>query len=189
MFASKLITLSVLSGTLTLLSATDFYPVSVQSASAQEIAAPIPTETPRAATQTAYSTTARSHSDSRIVLSLEARRVYLYKGNMLVSSYPVAVGTEETPTPTGEFTISKMIVDPIWENPWTGEITAPGPDSALGVRWLEFAASEEGAFGFHGTPTIESIGQAASNGCVRLRNEDVVALFSQVSVGTSVIVQ
>ena len=127
--------------------------------------------------------------NSRIVLSLEKRRVYLYQNNMLVSSYPVGIGAEETPTPIGEFEISKMVVDPVWQSPWTGEITPPGPDSALGLRWLEFTASEEGAYGFHGTPTIESIGQAASNGCVRMRNEDVVALFSQVSIGTTVVVQ
>ena len=142
-----------------------------------------------AVTQTAYSTGAQVASSSRIVLNLEMRRVYLYQNDMLVSSYPVAVGTTQTPTPTGQFTVSKMIVDPIWQSPWTGEITPPGPDSALGLRWIEFATSEEGAFGFHGTPTIESIGEAASNGCVRMRNEDVVALFSRVSVGTPVIIQ
>ncbi|MEO0647818.1 MAG: L,D-transpeptidase, partial [Cyanobacteria bacterium J06650_10] len=51
------------------------------------------------------------------------------------------------------------------------------------------ASTEAGSFGFHGTPTIESIGQAASNGCVRMYNEDVVALFSQVSVGTPVLIE
>jgi len=143
----------------------------------------------RAATRTAYATGTRAQTNSRIVLNLEKRRVYLYKEGMLVSSYPVAIGTAQTPTPTGEFAISKMVVDPVWQSPWTGEVTPPGPDSALGLRWLEFATSDEGEFGFHGTPTIDSIGQAASNGCVRLRNEDVVALFSQVSIGTPVIVQ
>ena len=169
-------------------------PASAQSQIAQsQIAQSTPITTPpeasRTATRTAYSTAAQTQTDSRIVLNLGDRRVYLYRGAMLVSSYPVAIGTDETPTPKGQFTISKMVVDPVWQSPWTGEITPPGPDSALGLRWLEFATSEEGAFGFHGTPTIESIGQAASNGCVRMRNEDVVALFAQVSVGTTVLVQ
>lgn len=127
--------------------------------------------------------------ENRLVLSLDARRVYLYRGEMLVSSYPVAIGTDETPTPQGQFTVQQMVVNPVWQSPWTGEVHEPGPDSALGLRWIEFATSDAGAFGFHGTPTLESIGKAASNGCVRMRNEDVVALFDQVGVGTPVIVQ
>jgi lipoprotein-anchoring transpeptidase ErfK/SrfK len=126
---------------------------------------------------------------SHIVLRLQERRLYLYRDDMLVSSYPVAVGTDETPTPQGQFAISQMVIDPVWQSPWTGEVHDPGPNSALGLRWIQFAASDEGVFGFHGTPTIDSIGKAASNGCVRMRNEDVVALFSQVSVGTAVTVQ
>lgn len=126
--------------------------------------------------------------NNRLVLSLRSRRVYLYQGEMLISSYPVAVGTAETPTPQGEFSVSKMVVDPVWQSPWTGEVHEPGPNSALGLRWIEFASTEAGSFGFHGTPTVESIGHAASNGCVRMYNEDVVALFSQISVGTPVLV-
>ncbi|MEO1791185.1 MAG: L,D-transpeptidase family protein [Cyanobacteria bacterium J06629_19] len=125
-------------------------------------------------------------AENRLVLSLRSRRVYLYQGDMLLSSYPVAIGTAETPTPQGEFTVSKMVENPVWQSPWTGEIHEPGPNSALGLRWIEFASTEAGSFGFHGTPTVESIGKAASNGCVRMYNEDVVALFSQVSVGTPV---
>lgn len=127
--------------------------------------------------------------NNRLVLSLRSRRVYLYRGRMLVSSYPVAIGTSETPTPQGEFTVSKMVENPVWQSPWTGEVHEPGADSALGLRWIEFASTEAGSFGFHGTPTVESIGHAASNGCVRMYNEDVVALFAQVSVGTPVTVE
>lgn len=130
-----------------------------------------------------------SQPASRILLSLGERRLYLYRGDMLVSSYPVAVGAVETPTPQGQFTVSNMVVNPVWQSPWTGEVHEPGANSALGLRWIEFAEGETGVFGFHGTPTVESIGQAASNGCVRMRNEDVVALFAQVSVGTPVVVQ
>lgn len=143
----------------------------------------------QAPTQAAPTQQAPQQIDSRIILNIEERRVYLYQGDMLLSSYPVAVGTAATPTPRGEFTVSKMVVNPVWQSPWTGEITPPGPNSALGLRWIEFTTSEAGAFGFHGTPTIDSIGYAASNGCVRMRNEDVVALFSQVSVGTPVLIQ
>ncbi|HEY1052804.1 MAG TPA: L,D-transpeptidase [Prosthecobacter sp.] len=38
----------------------------------------------------------------------------------------------------------------------------------------------------HGTNDEASIGRAASHGCVRMRNRDVIALFDQVPVGTPV---
>ncbi|MDY7013737.1 MAG: L,D-transpeptidase [Cyanobacteriota bacterium] len=124
----------------------------------------------------------------RVVLRLSERRVYLYEDDKVTASYPVAIGKSSTPTPKGEFKIFQLIENPIWKNPWTGEVTAPGPNSALGLRWIGFAEMSNGIIGFHGTPTVSSIGHAASNGCVRMRNEDVVALFSKLEMGMTVTV-
>ena len=41
-------------------------------------------------------------------------------------------------------------------------------------------------YGIHGTDTPSSIGQSASHGCVRLRNEDIQTLYEMVPVGTPV---
>lgn len=43
-------------------------------------------------------------------------------------------------------------------------------------------------YGIHGTDHPESIGKAASHGCVRLRNEDVEKLYDMVPVGTPVFI-
>jgi lipoprotein-anchoring transpeptidase ErfK/SrfK len=126
---------------------------------------------------------------THLVLSISQRRVFAYQYDTVLGSFPVAVGKPSTPTPTGEFAVFEMIEDPAWQNPWTGEIRQPGADSALGVRWIGFAELPNGVIGFHGTPTVSSIGQAASNGCVRLRNEDVLALYALVEVGTPVRVE
>lgn len=126
---------------------------------------------------------------THLVLNLRQRRVYVFAEEAVLKEFPVAVGTSATPTPVGEFEVFQMIVDPRWENPWTGEIHPPGANSALGLRWIGFATQENGIIGFHGTPTIASIGQAASNGCVRLRNEDVLVLFDHVHLGMRVIVE
>jgi lipoprotein-anchoring transpeptidase ErfK/SrfK len=128
----------------------------------------------------------RVAASTRLVLSLGARQVSLFQNNRLVNTYPVAVGSPETPTPQGEFAVANMVIEPIWRSPWTGEFHDPGADSALGLRWIGFATSDAGSFGFHGTPTVDSIGKAVSNGCVRMRNEDIVALFEQVAPGTPV---
>jgi L,D-transpeptidase-like protein len=52
----------------------------------------------------------------------------------------------------------------------------------LGTRRLELGDG----YGIHGTNEPESIGHAASHGCVRLRNEDVEKLYDMVAVGTPV---
>ncbi|MBP0017106.1 MAG: L,D-transpeptidase [Cyanobacteria bacterium SBLK] len=122
-------------------------------------------------------------------LDLSDRRVYVERGDEVVASYPVAIGKAQTPTPTGTYEVFQMIVDPIWQSPWTGRVTPPGANSALGLRWIGFAQMSNGIIGFHGTPTVSSIGKAASNGCVRMYNKDVVAMFEQVEMGTTVIVQ
>ena len=126
---------------------------------------------------------------THLVLSLSQKRVYILAENDILADFPVAVGAPATPTPTGEFEIFQMIVDPIWESPWTGEVHPPGPNSALGLRWIGFVAQDNGIIGFHGTPTVSSIGQAVSNGCVRLRNEDVLALFDHARMGMRVVVE
>ena len=125
----------------------------------------------------------------RVVLRLSDRRVYVYDGDLILDSYPVAIGTPETPTPTGEFEVMQMVVNPVWQSPWTGEVFAPGANSALGLRWIGFTSLPNGDIGFHGTPTVSSIGQAASNGCVRLTNEDVLSLYSHVKMGMTVVVE
>lgn len=125
----------------------------------------------------------------RLVLRLAQRRVFVYRNDQQVASYPVAVGKPGWETPTGEFQIIQMVENPVWENPWTGEVRQAGPDSALGLRWIGFWTDGKDTIGFHGTPTVNSIGRAASHGCVRMRNEDVVALFNQVEMGTVVIVE
>ena len=128
-------------------------------------------------------------SVTHLVLRLSERRVFVYADDEVMASYPVAVGTSSTPTPTGEFEIFQMVEDPVWQSPWTGEVHEPGPDSALGVRWIGFAELPNGIIGFHGTPTVSSIGHAASNGCVRLRNEDVLELFDYAEMGMVVVVE
>jgi lipoprotein-anchoring transpeptidase ErfK/SrfK len=125
----------------------------------------------------------------RLVLRLQERQLYVYRGEEAIATYPVAIGRPDTPTPTGEFQIFEMLEDPAWKNPRTGEIEPPGANGSLGTRWMGFATMPNGVIGFHGTPNRASIGSAASHGCVRMRNEDAEALFRQIELGTIVIVE
>ncbi|HOP91989.1 L,D-transpeptidase [Acetivibrio thermocellus] len=107
-------------------------------------------------------------SSVRIIVSIAAKTLSLYRDGRLVKSYPVATGKPTTPTPRGTFTIINKQVNP------------GGP---FGTRWMGLSQPH---YGIHGTNNPASIGTAASNGCIRMYNEDVNELFNLVSVGTPV---
>lgn len=126
---------------------------------------------------------------TRLVIKLGERRVYVYRDNQMQISYPIAVGKDGWETPVGTYQVMQMIKNPTWEHPWTGELVEPGPDNPLGTRWIGFWTDGKDVIGFHGTPNEDSVGQAASHGCVRMFDRDVQALFEKVSVGTTVVVE
>jgi lipoprotein-anchoring transpeptidase ErfK/SrfK len=82
-----------------------------------------------------------------------------------------------------------MQQNPVWQHPFTGEIILEGPNNPLGVRWIGFWTDGRNYIGFHGTPAEELVGQAVSHGCVRMRNQDIVALYEQVKIGTPITVK
>lgn len=127
--------------------------------------------------------------ETRLVLRIRERRVYVYQGNVVKASYPVAVGRPGWETPTGHFQVMQKISNPGWTNPFTGEVAPPGPDNPLGERWIAFWTDGKNFVGFHGTPNPETVGRAASHGCVRMFNTDVRKLFEMVKVGTPVVVE
>lgn len=128
-------------------------------------------------------------TDSRVVVSLSERRVQVYHGSQLLNSYAIAVAKPGWETPTGTFKVLEMERNPTWVHPITGMAIPPGNDNPLGAAWIGFLSNEEGEIGFHGTNQEELIGEAVSHGCLRMRNEDVKALYSYIATGTPVIVE
>lgn len=126
---------------------------------------------------------------TRLEISLSRRQVTLYQENKAIKSYPVAVGRRGWETPRGNFQIIQMLQNPTWIHPLTGE-TVPGgsPKNPLGRYWIGFWTDGRDWIGFHGTPNPNSVGKAASHGCIRMYNQDIEELFRQVSVGTQVMV-
>ncbi|WP_242854376.1 L,D-transpeptidase [Oxobacter pfennigii] len=103
-----------------------------------------------------------------INVSIRAKTLGLYRSGSLVKSYPVATGKPTTPTPEGTFSIINKQVNP------------GGP---FGTRWMGLSKPH---YGIHGNNNPASIGTAASNGCVRMYNDDVNELFNLVPVNTIV---
>ncbi len=125
----------------------------------------------------------------QLVIRLSERRVYVYQDNQIYISYPIAIGRSGWETPTGDYEVLNMVKNPGWQNPFTGEVVPPGPNNPLGERWIGFWTDGENFIGFHGTPNAQSVGQAASHGCIRMYNRDVQDLFEIVALGTPVTVQ
>jgi lipoprotein-anchoring transpeptidase ErfK/SrfK len=121
-----------------------------------------------------------------LILKLKERKVYVYQGDRVIATYPVAVGRKGHETPTGEWQILETIVNPGWTNFNTGAVVPPGPRNPMGKRWMAFWTDGVDTIGFHGTPDVKSVGKAVSNGCVRMYNQDVQAMYAFVKVGTIV---
>ena len=124
---------------------------------------------------------------TRLEVSISRRTVTAFHGEIKLKTYPVAVGRQGWGTPVGSHRVMQTIEYPAWQNPFTGDIIpSRDPENPLGDRWIGFWTDGKDWSGFHGTPNRESVGTAASHGCIRMYNEDVRELFSQVKIGTIV---
>ena len=129
---------------------------------------------------------------SYILVDRNAFQLHLFKNLKLVKSYPIAVGMQGLETPAGLYDVQDKQVDPTWHVPdsdWAGDLAGktipPGPDDPLKARWMGF----NGSAGIHGTSELDSLGSAASHGCIRMAVPDVENLYDQVDVGTPVYIE
>jgi lipoprotein-anchoring transpeptidase ErfK/SrfK len=120
------------------------------------------------------------------------RRLYLSLGEGRALVYPVAIGKPGR-TFSGVVRVTRMARNPGWtptpnirrEHPDLPAYVPPGPNNPLGPRALYLG---EGYYRIHGTNKPRSIGKAASNGCIRMHNRDVVHLFDLVKPGARVVI-
>ncbi len=120
----------------------------------------------------------------------------VYLGDTIAYTWPISTGREGRSTPTGvwEVTKGKKLINPEWTDPDTGKTFMPDdPDNPLGERWIAIHGIEGDAvgrtgFGIHGTIEPDKIGQSASRGCIRLRNQDVEVVYDMLMEGKSHVV-
>ncbi len=119
-----------------------------------------------------------------ILVDKSKNTLTLFSDGLPVKKYSVATGKNNS-TPVGTFEIKDKLLNPTWFK--TGAILPPGsPENGLGTRWMGF---DKPSYGIHGTIDPKSIGTQASEGCVRMLNEDVEELYSIVPMGTKVTIQ
>ena len=73
----------------------------------------------------------------------------------------------------------------IERQPYLPHRMAGGPNNPLGARALYIGAT---LYRIHGSNEPWTIGHNVSSGCIRMRNADVIDLYSRVKVGTKVVV-
>ncbi len=103
--------------------------------------------------------------------SLSTKQLTVRKDGEVVKQYDVAVGQETHPTPTGQFDIQKVVWNPGWVPPdakWAEGKSAKGPGHPANPMKLVKIFFKEPDYYIHGTGAVESLGSAASHGCLRM---------------------
>ena len=114
-----------------------------------------------------------------------AMKLWVLLGGVYVAEFPVGIGAKDK-TPEGVFEIETKIEKPDWYRDGK-RIRYGQPENPLGTRWMGFKRTRKAAgYGIHGTVEPDTIGRAASEGCVRMHNADVEELFTWIPRGTKV---
>jgi len=119
-------------------------------------------------------------------------RLYLYDGEELFKIYNVGIGRQGR-TPTGTFKITTKQKEPVWYN--NGRSIPYGDkENVLGTRWMALTPTGDtdknlSGYGIHGTWLPETIGTESSNGCIRMKNEEVNELYSILPYKTEVTIE
>jgi lipoprotein-anchoring transpeptidase ErfK/SrfK len=115
-----------------------------------------------------------------LTANIPARTIVAQRGDSTLETFAVAVGQERYPTPTGTFMIKKMIWNPSWRPPpdaaWAKGKKAKGPGEPGNPMKVVKIFFHEPDYYIHGTGDVESLGSAASHGCLRMDPEQVAEL-------------
>ena len=130
---------------------------------------------------------ARSPSVPATSLTLEAslseRKLTLKRDGEAIKTYDVAVGASAHPTPTGTFAIRKVVWNPSWVPPdekWAKGSTPKAPGNPANPMKMVKIFFQEPDYYIHGTGAVESLGEAASHGCLRMDPNDAAEVALMV---------
>jgi lipoprotein-anchoring transpeptidase ErfK/SrfK len=135
-----------------------------------------------------------------VIVVPSARFLFLTEPGGKARRYGIGVGRGAL-TETGPAVIARKAKWPSWKptpnmianNPrryarFAGGMRG-GPGNPLGARAMYlYRDGRDTMLRIHGTTEPWTIGQAVSNGCVRMVNDHVIDLYDRVPVGTSVVI-
>jgi lipoprotein-anchoring transpeptidase ErfK/SrfK len=129
-----------------------------------------------------------------IVINTAEKRLYLVQAGGMALRYGIGVGRIGFQW-KGTHKITAKKENPDWTPPpemiarqkdVPRHMKGGDPDNPLGTRAMYLGST---LYRIHGSSDPDSVGEAESSGCFRLRNEDVADLYNRVPVGTTVVVQ
>jgi lipoprotein-anchoring transpeptidase ErfK/SrfK len=134
------------------------------------------------------------YAPGTIVINTSERRLYLVQGSGSALRYGIGVGRIGFQW-KGTHKITAKKEFPSWTPPpemiarqrdVPRHMKGGDPDNPLGTHAMYLGST---LYRIHGSNDPDSVGEAESSGCFRMRNEDVADLYKRVSVGTTVVVQ
>ena len=114
----------------------------------------------------------------------------------LIAQFRVTSGSRRDPLPIGTWKVTTYAFLPpfhfqpdlFWDvsDAKEEQRVPPGPNSPIGVAWLDLTKEH---YGIHGTPEPQNIGKTQSHGCIRMTNWDVLRLSRMLKPGFTALFQ
>lgn len=132
-------------------------------------------------------------ADRIVYVDTKERFLLIYEKQQLVAEFPITPGSTKLPAPIGVWKIIGIATLPVFRHDEgvlqhgvvsdNYFILPAGPNNPVGILWM---ALNKPHVGIHGTNNPETIGRAASHGCIRTANWDAVRVKELVTVGNTV---
>jgi lipoprotein-anchoring transpeptidase ErfK/SrfK len=131
-----------------------------------------------------------------ITVNRAEKMLDLTEGDKLIASLPITPGGGKLQTPAGKWTILGIATAPTFR--WDKSVLETGkrsdnfyelpagPNNPVGVLWCGL---NKPGIGIHGTNNPQTIGRAASHGCMRVANWDIVRLSKLITKGMTVVIE
>ncbi|KAA9008991.1 L,D-transpeptidase family protein [Histidinibacterium aquaticum] len=137
----------------------------------------------------------QAHDVTRIEVRKDVGRLAAFNdAGTMVANYPVTVGSDQLPSPSGTHDVVAIATEPTYSYKPDENFTQmdntepltlpPGPNGPVGLVWIDLSKP---TYGIHGTSDPSSLFQARSHGCVRMTNWDALALAEMVEPGVPVV--
>lgn len=132
-----------------------------------------------------------------LVVDKTALELRIYERDSLINSFEIACGKYlgnklqegDCKTPERDFTICKIQDSSTWKHDFKdGAGLIEGAYGPYFFRLQGNSLEADAGIGIHGTHIPQSIGSRSTEGCIRLRNEDIIELYGYIYVGMHVII-
>ncbi len=126
----------------------------------------------------------------KLFVDTHERFLEIREGDKLIAEFPITPGSKTLPAPIGTWRILGIATMPWFrhdEGVLNGGVVTDtfynlpsGPNNPVGVLWMGLNKPH---VGIHGTNNPETIGRAASHGCIRTANWDAARIKDLVTKG------